>query len=88
LLSESRTMKFWSLCPTSSHIPCNFVWNNIKRKRKILSFHKTKLHGLSPQATYTDRATAACRRSDCQLLRIQGATWTVWRIPMAVFSDF
>jgi hypothetical protein len=26
-----------------------------------------KLHGLSPRANYTDRATAACRRSDCQL---------------------
>jgi hypothetical protein len=24
---------------------------------------KTKLHGLSPQMNYTDRATAACRRS-------------------------
>jgi hypothetical protein len=34
---------------------------------------KTKLHGLSPRANYTDRATAACRRSDCQLLRIEGA---------------
>jgi hypothetical protein len=32
----------------------------------------TKLHGLSPRANYTDRATAACRRSDCQLLRIEG----------------
>jgi hypothetical protein len=29
---------------------------------------KTKLHGLSLRANYTDRATAACRRSDCQLL--------------------
>jgi hypothetical protein len=31
--------------------------------------HKTKkkLHGLSPRANYTDRATTACRRSDCQL---------------------
>jgi hypothetical protein len=37
---------------------------------------KTKLHGLSPQANYTDRATAACRRSECQLLRIEGATWS------------
>jgi hypothetical protein len=27
----------------------------------------TKLHGLSPRANYTDRATAACWRSDCQL---------------------
>jgi hypothetical protein len=32
---------------------------------------QTKLHGLSLQANYTDRATAACRRSDCQLLRIE-----------------
>jgi hypothetical protein len=38
---------------------------------------KTKLHGLSPRANYTDRATAACRRSDCQLVRIEGATWSV-----------
>jgi hypothetical protein len=30
-----------------------------------------KLHGLSPRANYTDRATAACRRSDYQLLRIE-----------------
>jgi hypothetical protein len=37
-----------------------------------------KLHGLSPRANYTDRATAACRRSDCQRLRIKGATWSAW----------
>jgi hypothetical protein len=42
---------------------------------------QNKLHGLSPRANYTDRATAACRRSDCQLLRIKGATWSAWRIP-------
>jgi hypothetical protein len=47
---------------------------------------KLKLHGLSPRANYTDRATAACRRSDCQLLRIEGATWSAWWIPTAVFS--
>jgi hypothetical protein len=34
------------------------------------------LHGPSPRADYTDRATAACRRSDIQLLRIEGATWS------------
>jgi hypothetical protein len=27
--------------------------------------NKNKLHGLSLRANYTDRATAACRRSDC-----------------------
>jgi hypothetical protein len=37
-----------------------------------MSKTKTKLHGLSPQANYTDRATAACRRSDCQLFADRG----------------
>jgi hypothetical protein len=46
------------------------------------------LHGLSPRANYTDRETAACRRSNCQLLRIKGATWSAWQVPTAVFSVF
>jgi hypothetical protein len=35
--------------------------------------HKPKLkhRSLSPRANYTDGATAACRRSYCQLLRIE-----------------
>jgi hypothetical protein len=46
--------------------------------RPNVSVYKQKknLHGLSPRANYTDRATAAFRRSDCQLLRIEGATWS------------
>jgi hypothetical protein len=54
----------------------------------IYYLHKPikKLHGLSSRANYTDRATAACRRSDCQLLQIEGATWSAWRIATAVFS--
>jgi hypothetical protein len=35
-----------------------------------------KLRGLSPRTNYTDRETTACQRSDCQLLRIEGATWS------------
>jgi hypothetical protein len=31
-----------------------------------------RLRGLSPQVDYTNRATTACRRSWCQLLRIDG----------------
>jgi hypothetical protein len=58
------------------------------KKRMEGTTKKTKLHGLSPRANYTDRATAACRRSDCQVLRIEGATWSAWRIPTAVFSVF
>jgi hypothetical protein len=38
--------------------------------------HKKNLHGPSPRANYTDRATAASRGSGCQLLRIKGATWS------------
>jgi hypothetical protein len=55
---------------------------------KLLFLWKKKLHGLSPRANYTHRATAACRRSDCQLFRIKGATWSAWRIPTAVVSVF
>jgi hypothetical protein len=33
---------------------------------------KKKLHGLNPRANYTDRATAAWRRSDCQLFADRG----------------
>jgi hypothetical protein len=43
---------------------------------KATEQRKEKLHGLSPRANYTGRATAAFRRSDCQLLRIEGATWS------------
>jgi hypothetical protein len=32
---------------------------------------KTKLRGLSPRGNYTERATAACRRSFCLFLRIE-----------------
>jgi hypothetical protein len=42
----------------------------------VIARGKKKLHGRSPRANYTDRATAACRRSDCQLLRTEGATWS------------
>jgi hypothetical protein len=42
---------------------------------RIFKLLLLKLHGLSLRANYTDQATAACRRSDCQLLRIKSATW-------------
>jgi hypothetical protein len=47
----------------------------VKRVEFVSDRIKKKLHGLSPRANYTDRAAAACRRSDCQL-RIEGATWS------------
>jgi hypothetical protein len=44
----------------------NVLFRNVSKKKK------TELRGLSPQANYTDRATAACRRSLCQPLRVEG----------------
>jgi hypothetical protein len=44
--------------------------------------------GFSQQASYTDRVTAACRRSYCQLLRIEGAEWSAQRFPTAVNLSF
>jgi hypothetical protein len=38
--------------------------------------NSTKLRGLSHRANYIDRAIAACRRSWCQLLRLEGAKWS------------
>jgi hypothetical protein len=45
----------------SSQYPCRaqiFLY-----KRRVLTKQTKKLRGLSPRANYTDRATAACRRS-------------------------
>jgi hypothetical protein len=66
-LDDEEKLKFLILTGLEFQI----VWLNITNKTN-------KLHGLSPRANYTDRATAACRRSDCQLLRIKGATWSAW----------
>jgi hypothetical protein len=49
---------------------------------------KTKLRGRIPQANYTDRATAACRRSYCQPLRVEGVAWSAQWIPTAVNLGF
>jgi hypothetical protein len=37
---------------------------------------KTKLHGLSPRANYTDRATAVVGEVIVNFLPIEGATWS------------
>jgi hypothetical protein len=53
---------------------CHIFWDSNQFIAEFcfgISTKKKKLHGLSPRANYTDRATAACRRSDCQLLRIE-----------------
>jgi hypothetical protein len=54
----------------------------------LLKLKKKNLRGLSPLASSTNRVTAACRRSYCQLMRLEGFEWSAQRIPPAVFSDF
>jgi hypothetical protein len=51
---------------------------------------KLKLNSMafSPQANYTDRAAAACRRGYCKLLQIEGVTWSAQRTPAAVNLSF
>jgi hypothetical protein len=60
-------------------VKTNFIVSSDKLRipgKHLYTKATLKLHGLSPRENYTDRATAACRRSDCQLLRIEGATWS------------
>jgi hypothetical protein len=88
-----NTQNRWvcELCPSFSPVllgsleQWSSTWGTGTRKY-VMGY--VNLHGLSPRPNYTDRATAACRRSDCQLLRIEGVTWSAWRIPTAVFSVF
>jgi hypothetical protein len=64
-------------CDGGSRIPLILVSSVLNRGWSVIQdSDETKLHGPSPRANYTDRATAACRRSDCQLVRIEGATWS------------
>jgi hypothetical protein len=74
--SKDDNIDFLCLCPQSTlhhflrYLVCSFIQGyNVHKLKK-------KLHGPSPRANYTDLATAACRRSDFQLLRIEGATWS------------
>jgi hypothetical protein len=47
-----------------------------------------KLRGFSPQANYTDRATAACLRSYRKILLIEDIAWSAQRISTPLISDF
>jgi hypothetical protein len=52
------------------------LWHCHSMLQGLFTDKKNKLHGPSPRANYTDREIAAFRRSDCQLVRIKGATWS------------
>jgi hypothetical protein len=52
--------------------PTLILTNTPSRSTQGGSSCNHKFRGLSLRANYIDRATAACRRSYCQLLRIEG----------------
>jgi hypothetical protein len=64
--STSSLYSHCSACKQAVHFPRSEI--------KLIGTDKSlkKLHGLSPRTNYTDQATAACRRSDCQV----SATWS------------
>jgi hypothetical protein len=57
-------------------------------KLKLKKKRKTKLRGFGPRANYTGRATAACWRNECLLLRIEGVAWSAQRFPTVVNLGF
>jgi hypothetical protein len=61
-------------------------WYLAKNRQQVIK-NETELRFFRPRANYTDRATATCGRSYCQILRMEGVTWSAQRIPTAVFSD-
>jgi hypothetical protein len=68
-------------CFTSISPYVFMVWKLIKQRKSLKLKNSV---AFSQQANYTDRATAVCRRSYCQLLRIEGVAWSAQRIPTAV----
>jgi hypothetical protein len=90
--SEPLNVYIISILPTHTHTPKE---KNSERAYKHTRTHarththththtKRSLCDLSPRANYTDRATVAFQESKCQLLQIEGATWSAWRIPTTV----
>jgi hypothetical protein len=74
--SGNKPSGFYTESPPKSHtgLSTTGLWQLVLACVKDSSTLQVtiELHGLSPRANYTDRATTACRRSDCQLLRIEG----------------
>jgi hypothetical protein len=56
-------------------LECCYSWQTV-RDDGLSNKGGKKIHGLSPRANYTDRVTAACRQSNCQLVQMEGATWS------------
>jgi hypothetical protein len=57
---------------------------NLPSCNRVKTKTETKLRGFGPRANHAYQATAACWRSKCQLLRIEGVPWSAQLIPPVV----
>jgi hypothetical protein len=73
----------WQYC---YHLPI-WIYNSLVDIVYLLTILKKTLW-LSPRANYTDRATAACRRSDCQLFADRGCQVVSVADPYGRILDF
>jgi hypothetical protein len=76
LLTKRQFFKIKKVITRNYHYGYFLIhWQSSKYSQSSYIINKRlqkKLHGLSPRANYTDRATTACRRSDCQLFADRG----------------
>jgi hypothetical protein len=70
----------WGIICALCKQPVITLYNPVKNKKH--------LGGLSPQANYTDRATAACWRSYCRLLWVEGVAYSAQWISTAINLSF
>jgi hypothetical protein len=73
---------YFNTCTNNASVQLMRTIHNTCIWRKVTTWPWCKqLRGLSPWASYTDRAIAACPRSKCELFRIEAASWSAQRIP-------
>jgi hypothetical protein len=62
-IATLQTLKSIHVIISTRHVNYVFAYYDTSTIHMILQQKNNKLRGLSPQANYTNRATAACRRS-------------------------
>jgi hypothetical protein len=70
--SLQKRREHWQGCRKLVSRIASKSFTNVFKSASLSTESKTKLHGVSPRAKYTDRAIAPCRRSDCQRFADRG----------------
>jgi hypothetical protein len=87
-----KNIRTWTAISALNLVPCILYSSAVKFYawfRSYFKLIKRKLRGLSPRVNYTDRTNDRLLSAKLvPTLRIEGATWSAWRIPTAVFTNF